>query len=121
MSNPTPEPVLPVIKVSNKSMHVLQQRGIDVETIGLQRIFSGSAAITLETAQVLQEDLMKAILACEDPEGKAALSNAWANVVKAVAAKGKAIASMPSAQPEGSKRKGKSFAPAAPIDVNPKP
>lgn len=126
MSKPAPseaQQTLGVIKVSRESMSVLQERGIEAETVGLQRMSNGSALITLECVQDVKEKLRKEIRKDDgsDPMTLSANANALANIIKAETGLIKVLGGLPTAQ-ETTKRTRKSFAsvaPSAPIDVNP--
>lgn len=121
MSKPAPsaEATLGLTKISSKSVKVLEDSGMTVETLGFHRLANGSALISLETCQDVKQVLREAIMKDdgEDPLTLSANANALANIIKSEASLMKVIVGVPQAQPNGSKRRGKSFAPAAPIDV----
>lgn len=119
MSKPAPsaEATLGLVKISSASLEVIQQNGITAETIGLGRAGSGAMLVTLQVCQDVKVDLAKAILNAADYEAKSALSNALANIIKSETSSIKVTGDIPNGQTQGSKRRGKSFAPAAPIDV----
>lgn len=120
-SKPESQALLGMVPVTRASMEILQTRGIEAETLGLHRMSNGSALITLETVQDVKEKLRQEILKDDgsDSTSLPALANALANIVKSETALFKVLGGIPNAQAQ-QKQRGKSFAPAAPIDVQAK-
>lgn len=105
--------------IDRQSIRELQTRGIEAETVGLQRMANGAALVTLETTQAVKARILEQIQENDDPEASAALANAMANIIKAEAALIKALGGV-TATGEKPQRNRKSFAavaPGGPIEV----
>lgn len=116
------EATLGLTKISRQSVKVIEAAGIAVETMGFHRLGNGSGLMSMECLQDTLQKLRERITKDDgsEPLTLSANSNAMANCVKSLSSLLKVMGSMPGAQPEGSKRQGKKFAPMAPpIDVQP--